>query len=490
MNRPGKSDKPVVPEKSPNKGRVTARSAERMEERGLAEGNQLQQNEDRTQSRGPSPSALERVRQVARRDKEEQFTALWHHVYKVDRLREAFFGLKRKSAPGVDGQTWQQYERDQESNLQDLSDRLRRGAYRAQPVVRTYIEKASGGQRPLGIPTLEDKIVQRAATRVLNAIYEEDFLGFSYGFRPGRECHDALNALTVGIEQRRVNWVLDADIRGFFDSIDHGWLVKFIEHRIGDRRVIRHVQKWLKAGVLEEGRKIVPEEGTPQGGSISPLLANIYLHYVLDLWAAHWRRNKTTADVIIVRYADDFVVGFQSRSEAERFRTELQQRLQRFGLELHDQKTRLIEFGRYAAQNRKLRGSGKPESFDFLGFTHSCGRSRSGRFQVKRQTSRKKVRSKLKEIKQELRKRINLSVPDVGGYLEQVLKGHYRYFGVPGNWRSLCTIRYEVFRLWWRTLKRRSQRDNMSWERMSRLARRWLPTPEICRAYPWQCLHV
>ena len=343
-------------------------------------------------------SALERIRQVACRDKELRFTSLWHHVTNIDRLRQAYFGLKRNAAPGVDGLTWQQYGESLEENLQDLSARLKRGAYRAKPVRRAYIPKADGRQRPLGVTALEDKIVQRSTVQVLNAIYETDFLGFSYGFRPGRSPHHALDALYVGIMRKRVNWVLDADVCGFFDAIDHKWLLKFIEHRIADPRVIRHLKKWLKAGIVEDGKRTEIESGTPQGGSVSPVLANVYLHYVFDLWADQWRRRHARGDVIIVRFADDFTVGFEFREDAERFLADLRDRFHTFHLELHPDKTRLIEFGRYAARDRKRRGEGKPESFDFLGFTHTCDRTRNGRFIVLRQTMRKRMQAKPERV--------------------------------------------------------------------------------------------
>jgi len=303
MNGRGKSDRPVLPEKSPNKAGQPV--AEVMEGRGRAKGNLLQQNASRTPCRTDAPSALEQVRQAARRDRKLRFTALLHHIYNLETLRMAYFGIKREAAPGVDGETWRHYGERLETNLQDLSDRLQRGAYRAKPVRRVYIPKADGRQRPLGVTALEDKIVQRAAVEVLNAIYESDFLGYSYGFRPGRSQHQALDALYTGLLTRQVNWVLDLDIRGFFDGISHEWLVKFVEHRIADRRVVRLIQKWLNAGVLEDGKRIRVEEGTPQGGSASPLLANIYLHYVFDLWVQAWRRKRACGDVIVVRFADD-----------------------------------------------------------------------------------------------------------------------------------------------------------------------------------------
>ena len=464
--------------------------AETKEERDLTKGNQLQQNKVRTQSQATLTNALERVRQVARRNKDERFTALWHHVYDIDRLRENYYAQKRNSAAGVDGQTWQEYGLNLEDNLQDLSSRLQRGAYRPKPVRRQYIAKDDGRQRPIGIPVLEDKIVQRATAEVLNAIYEIDFMGFSYGFRPGRNQHNALDAVSVGISSRNVNWVLDADIRGFFDSINHEWLIKFMEHRIADKRVIRHVRKWLKAGVLEDGVKTVAEKGTPQGGSISPLLANIYLHYVLDLWADQWRKQTAADDTIIVRYADDFVVGFRDRDDAFRFQDELSERLAKFGLELHKTKTRLIEFGRFAAGSRRIKGQGKPETFTFLGFTHFCSKTRKGRFTIKRKTSRKKLGAKLQEIKAILRRAMHVEVTKVGKYLRSVLLGHYRYYAVPGNHGSLKAFRYAIYLMWRRTLRRRSQKDRFSHRRMRNLATRWLPEPHILHPYPSQRLCV
>src|SRR6202521_4070794 len=393
-NGPGKSDRPAVPEKSPNKAGQPV--AEGMEGRGLAKGNLPQQNASRTPSRKDALSALERVRQAAEKDKKLRFTALLHHIYNLEMLRMAYVRLKREAAPGVEGETWRHYGEQLERNLQALSDRLKRGAYRAKPVRRVYILKADGRQRPLGVPALEDKIVQRAAVEVLNAIYETDFLGFSYGFRPGRSQHQALDALYTGLLTRKVNWVLDLDIQGFFDGISHEWLVKFVEHRIADRRVVRLIQKWLIAGVLEDGRRIRVEEGTPQGGSASPLLANVYLHYVFDLWIQAWRRKRAHGDVIVVRFADDIVVGFQVKSDAERFWAELTERMRKFHLELHPNKTRLLEFGPYAINSRQKRGEGKPETFNFLGFTHICGKKRSnGRFTVLRQTIRKRQQAKL-----------------------------------------------------------------------------------------------
>jgi group II intron reverse transcriptase/maturase len=489
MNGPGKSDRPAVPAKSPNNAVPSA--AEGMEGKGLAKGNPRQQNAPRTRSREGAPSALERVRQAARRDRKAKFTALLHHIYDPEALRAAYFGLKRQAAAGVDGETWRHYGEALEENLRDLSDRLKRGAYRAKPVRRVYIPKADGRQRPLGVTALEDKVVQRAAVEVLNAIYETDFLGFSYGFRPGRSQHNALDALYTGLLTKRVNWVLDVDIRGFFDAIDHGWLVKFVEHRIADRRVVRLIQKWLKAGVLEDGKRTRVEEGTPQGGSASPLLANIYLHYAFDLWIQAWRRKRAHGDVVVVRFADDIVVGFQSQAEAERFKTELTERLRKFHLELHPEKTRLLEFGPYAAENRERRGQGKPETFAFLGFTHICVKKRSnGRFTVLRQTIRKRLQAKLSEVKAELERRMHEPVPRVGEWLRSVVGGHLRYYGVPMNSTALHLFRFQVGRLWHRALSRRSQNGRVRWDRMRRLIDRWLPPARIYHPYPLRRLGV
>jgi group II intron reverse transcriptase/maturase len=405
-------------------------------------------------------------------------------VYDIERLRAAYHALKRNAAPGVDGETWQPYGEDLEVNLQDLADRLKRGAYRAKPVRRAYIPKADGRQRPLGVPALEDKIVQRAVVEVLNAIYEADFLGFSYGFRPGRSAHQALDALTVGIMTKKVNWVLDADIRSFFDTLSHGWLVRFLEHRVADRRVVRLIQKWLRAGVLEDGERTQRKVGTVQGGSISPLLANLYLHHVFDLWVQRWRTKQACGDVVVVRFADDFVVGFEHREEAERFLTELRERFAKFGLELHPGKTRLIEFGRFADRNRRHRGGGKPETFDFLGFTHSCAKTRVGKFTVLRQTMRKRWQAKLREVRVELRRRLHDPIPDQGAYLRSVVAGHVRYYGVPMNGRSLEAFRFAVGWIWCRVLRRRSQCHRINWVRMRRLIARWLPVPRICHPYP------
>ena len=488
-NGPGKSDRPVVPEKSPNNAGHP--DAEGMEGRGLAKGNLRQQNASRTPSRTDAPSALERVRQAAEKDKKLRFTALLHHIYNLETLRMAYLRLKKEAAPGVDGETWRHYGEKLEENLQELSARLKRGAYRAKPVRRVYIPKADGRQRPLGVTALEDKIVQRAAVEVLNAIYETDFLGFSYGFRPGRSQHKALDALYTGLLTRKVNWVLDLDIQGFFDGISHEWLVKFIEHRVADRRVVRLLQKWLRAGVLEDGKRIQTEEGTPQGGSASPLLANVYLHYVFDLWVQSWRQKRAHGDVIVVRFADDIVVGFYSKADADQFRAELTERMRKFHLELHPEKTRLLEFGPYAIDSRAWRGEGKPETFNFLGFTHICIKKRSnGRFTVLRQTIRKRLQAKLNEVKAELQRRMHEPIPELGKWLQAVVRGHVRYYGVPMNQRALFLFRFQVGRLWYRALSRRSQNGRILWDRMRRLIRRWLPLPTVCHPYPLRRMGV
>ena len=457
---------------------------EPVEERGPTKGNARQEAANRAQSRGSASIGLERVRQAARRDGSERFTSLLHHV-DVDLLRDAYYAMKRQAAVGVDGVTWQQYGEGLEDRLADLHTRVHRGTYRAQPSRRTYIPKGDGRQRPLGIASLEDKVVQQAVRWVLEAIYEQDFLGFSYGFRPGRSQHDALDALTVGLERRKVNWVLDADIQGFFDEMDHDWMLTFLEHRIGDRRVLRLIRKWLRAGVSEDGEWSRTTKGTPQGAVISPLLANVYLHYALDQWVDQWRRQGATGDVVVVRYADDFVVGFQHRSEAERFRSTLAPRLERFGLTLHPEKTRMIEFGRYAAERRSRRGEGKPETFDFLGFTHRCGKNgKTGYFVVERETVKKRLRAKLKEIRERLRKAMHVPVTEVGRWLRSVVQGYYNYHAVPGNLRRLRAFHTEVERTWLWVLRRRGQKHRLSWNRYRTLCRRWIPRPQILHPFP------
>ena len=488
----GKSDCGVVPRKLPNKAAgAIPEAAEVVEGRPRAKGNAVEQRMSRRSSRVYDvTTALDGIRQTARGRRGAKFTTLMHHIYQVERLRQAYLACKRDAAAGVDGQTWTSYGQDLEARLQDLSDRLARGGYRPQPVKRAYIDKADGSKRPLGVPALEDKIVQRASAEVLNAIYEQDFLGFSYGFRPGRSAHNALDAVAVGVGIRRVNFILDADISKFFDTIEHDWLVRFIEHRVADARVVRLIKKWLHAGVLEDGRVTRSELGTVQGGSISPLLANIYLHYAFDLWAEQWRGRHARGELIIVRYADDWLAGFQFRDDAVRFQRAVTERLGPFGLTLNETKTRLIEFGRFARETRRRRGQGKPQTFDFLGFTHCCGRTRQGKFTVLRLTSAKRMRANLQALKLELRKRLHRPIAEQGEYLRAVVTGHARYFGVPNNGARLMAFRFEVARLWHRTLCRRSQTAHVSWKRMYRLIDHWLPRPHICHPYPNQRLIV
>jgi group II intron reverse transcriptase/maturase len=487
----GKSDCGVVPKKLPNKAAGKPAAAEVAEGRPRAKGNAVQLRMSRRSSRVYDvDTALDGIRQTATGRRGAKFTTLMHHIYQVERLRAAYLACQRDAAAGVDGQTWASYGQNLEVNLLDLSDRLARGGYRPQPVKRAYIDKADGSKRPLGVPALEDKIVQRAAVSVLNAIYEQDFKGFSYGFRPGKSAHNALDAVAVGVHSRRVNWIFDADLSKFFDTIEHDWLVRFIEHRVADARVVRLIKKWLHAGVLEDGQVRRSELGTVQGGSISPLLANIYLHYAFDLWVEQWRGRHARGDMIIVRYADDWVAGFQFRDDAERFGRAVAERLGQFGLALNANKTRLIEFGRFARTNRRRRGQGKPQTFDFLGFTHCCGKTRKGYFTVLRLTSAKRMRAKLLAVKLELRKRMHRPIAEQGAYLRAVVGGHTRYFGVPNNGARLGVFRLQIGRLWHRTLCRRSQAKHLSWKRMGKLIAHWLPRPHICHPYPNQRLIV
>jgi RNA-directed DNA polymerase len=481
MHDPEKSDSGIVATKPTNKAGGPV--AESVEPRPGTKGNADQQNTHRTQSRARVTQALDRVRKAARQKKKEQFTSLLHHIT-VDTLRTAFYALKRKAAAGADGVTWQDYEADLEPRLKDLHGRVHRGAYRPQPSRRTYIPKSDGKRRPLAISALEDKILQGATVMVLNTIYDGDFVGFSYGFRPGRGPHDALDALSTAIKIRKVSWILDADIQNFFGSVSQDWLVRFLEHRIGDKRIIRLIQKWLKAGILEDGVVTVDDRGTGQGSVISPLLANIYLHYCFDLWAERWRRQEAHGDMIIVRYADDLVVGFQQEGDARRFLDAMRGRLGEFQLSLHPDKTRLIEFGRFAATDRRLRGLGKPETFAFLGFTFICGLSRDGKFQLQRKTRRDRVRAKLKDIKEELRRRMHHPIPEQGKWLRQVVTGHFNYYAVPTNSRALSAFRHCVTDHWRRTLRRRSQKDGFTWERMEELVNDWLPPPRILHPWP------
>ena len=480
-----KSDSAIVAVKLANKTAEFEAVAELVEPRAGTKGNTEQSHTWRTQCRSSVSQRLNRVRNAARQRKKERFTALLHHI-DVDLLRESFLALKRRAAAGVDKVTWEDYDAQLEDNLQDLHKRIHSGAYRALPVRRVFIPKADGRQRPLGIAALEDKIVQRATVAVLNTIYEADFLGFSYGFRPKRGQHDALDALSVAISSTPVNWILDADIKGFFDAVNQDWLIRFVEHRIGDERIIRLVRKWLKAGVLEDGQWQSSDMGTPQGAVISPLLANIYLHYVFDLWVKQWRKREAKGKVIVVRYADDIVAGFELETDARRFWDAMRERFEQFGLELHGEKTRLIEFGRFAADRRKRRGQGKPETFTFLGFTFICGKSRRGTFQLQRKTRTDRMRAKLSEIKEQMRKRMHASIPEQGAWLRSVVMGFFVYHAVPTNQRGLSAFRYHVVELWRKSLRRRSQKTKLTWERMTQLVNDWLPIPRILHPWPEQ----
>jgi RNA-directed DNA polymerase len=483
MHDPEKSEAPILAMKLANKADGAA--AESVERRGTTKGNALQTTTCRTQSRESVSPGLDRVRDLARRDRKTRFTALLHHVT-IGRLRASYFALKRDAAPGVDGMTWREYGVELEPRLAELHARIHRGAYRARPSRRRMIPKPDGRERPLGIASLEDKIVQCAVVEILNAIYEPMFVGYSYGFRPGRSQHDALDALAYAIGHTAVNWVLDVDVQAFFDTVDHEWLMRFLEYRIGDRRLLRLIRKWLKAGVMADGSLLVTTTGTPQGAVVSPVLANVYMHFVFDLWANQWRKRRARGNIIIVRYADDIVVGFERRDDAQAFLVELRERLGRFSLLLHPEKTRLIEFGRYAAERRARRGEGKPETFSFLGFTHICGVSRSGRFLLTRKTRRDRMQSALRYIKEKLRERLNESVAAQSRWLNRVMRGYFAYHAVPTNLRTLTAFRYLVTLRWLRTLRRRGQTRIMTWERFNRVAAKWLPPVRVLHPWPDQ----
>lgn len=481
VNVEEKSDACEVPLKPSNKHGACA---ETVEGRRAANGNDLQLTANRTQGRVFASRGLQGVREKARQDKRVRFTALLHHVT-VELLQEGFYALRRNAAVGVDQMTWHAYEQGLSTRLEQLHEAIHTGRYRTQPSRRVYIPKGDGSQRALGIAALEDKIVQHAVSTVLQAVYEADFIGFSYGFRAGRSQHDALDALWMALMNRPIHWILDADIRAFFDTIDHAWMRRFLEHRIGDERILRLIDKWLKAGVWEGGKRIPATQGTPQGAVISPLLANIYLHYVFDLWVKQWRaRPGTVGQVIVVRYADDNIVGFQSEMEARRFLTALQARLEQFGLTLHPKKTRLIAFGRRAAQERAERGERKPESFDFLGFTHCSGRDLRGCYQVKRLTIKTRMRKTLSAVRERLMTRRHEPIPDVGRWLRSVVRGYYHYHAVPGNLKRLDGFRTEVCRAWRGALLRRSQKHRLNWLRFNRLTRRYVPTCKLVHPLP------
>ena len=473
---------------SPKGGQPSAESVER---RTSAKGNQCQPTGTGTQNPESTLSGLARIREAVRRIPSQKLTNLMHHIT-IELLQEAFHSLKKDAAPGVDDVTWQAYKEGIEDRLPDLHDRVQSGRFRAKPSKRKWIPKPDGRQRPLGIAALEDKIVQQALKWILQIIFEEEFLGFSYGFRPGKSPHNALDAIHVAITQRKVSWVLDADIRSFFDTIDHEWLMKFVEHRVTDKRVLRLIRKFLRAGVSEEGKWSKTTVGTPQGAVISPLLANIYLHYVLDQWVDVWRKKIAQGEVYIVRYADDYVMGFQFRSDAVKCLEEMKTRFAKFGLELQESKTRLIEFGRYAIENRRSSGKGKPETFDFLGFTHICSkRWKDGRFTVRRQTIAKRLRTKLKEVRTILKRNRHEPVPKQGKWIRAVVQGFYNYYAVPGNKHALEVFRKETCRAWLHALRRRSQKGKiLTWARMKRLITTWVPSVHIIHPYPNQRLCV
>ena len=482
-----KSDAPIVPEKPPNKGKAPAfegeDSTEAVEGRGAAKGNAFDPPAGRTPSRETASKGLEGIRETAKRDRRVKFTALLHHIT-PSLLVESFYDLNKTAAVGVDGVTWRDYENILYERVHELHREIHTGAYRAQASRRTYILKTDGKLRPLGIAAVEDKIVQQAVVKVLNAIYEEDFLGFSYGFRQERGQHDALDAVWMGISTKQIGWILDADISAYFDTIDHDWMLKFLEHRIADKRILRLIKKWLKAGVIEDGKRVAGERGTPQGAVISPLLANIYLHYVFDTWAHHWREHHARGDVIMVRYADDSVIGFQHEEEAARFLEAMRERFAKFGLALHPQKTRLIEFGRYAEQRRKEKGLGRPETFDFLGFTHCCSKTRQGGFKILRLTVKKRLRATLAAIRDKLVKKRHEPIKHVGAWLKRVIRGYFNYHAVPDNLKRLKGFRHEVCRAWFKQLRRRSQQDKMTWARFDRFAGQFIPCPLRVHPYP------
>ena len=482
MYDPKKSDTGIVAMKPTNDADRSV--TEPVEQRPVTNGNRQSQSTDRTQSRVPVSQAAERIRQFVRSNPQEKLTALLHHITPQE-LRRAFFALKREAAPGADGLRWNEYREGLDQHVVDLHRRVHTGAYRATAVRRVNIPKPDGGTRPLGVAGLEDKIVQRALVEViLTPIYEEEFEGFSYGYRPGRGAHDALDAVAYAIDRRKVNWIVDADIRGYFESIDREWLMRFLGHRIGDRRVLRLIVKWLRVGVMEEGRQIDTGRGTAQGSVISPILANIYLHYVLDLWVAkRWRPQEARGQMMIVRYADDYVVGFEHRSDAERFLRDLTERFSRFGLELHPEKTRLIEFGRHAQSNRRARGEGRPETFDFLGFTHYCRRTRRGRFGLGRKPVAKRMSRTLKRIGAALRMRMHEDVMKTGRWLGEVLRGWLGYYAVPTSFEHLKCFVVRLQRIWLRILRERTQRDHTSWARLRAIcARLW---PKLSIVHPW-----
>lgn len=479
-----KSDEVIVAMKRTNKAGVAV--AESVERRASAERSLGGHAVAGTQRPAESDVGLVRVREAARWNRSLRFDNLLHHVTHP-LLEQAYRALRKEAAPGVDGVDWNAYGEGLAERLVRLHAAVQSGRYRAQPVRRQWIAKSDGRQRPLGIACVEDKIVQQALVWVLEAIFEVDFLGFSYGFRPGRSQHDALDAVYMAITTRKVSWVLDADIEACFDRIEHRKLLAVLSRRIADRRVLRLIEQTLVAGVVDDGKWQPNRVGVPQGAVISPLLANVFLHDAIDRWVHGWRVRRARGAVSIVRYADDFVVGVQYRDDGERLRAGLEQRLAKYGLRLHPSKTRLIEFGRFAHSNRAQRGVDKPESFDFLGFTHRCGVRRSdGEFCLRRVSIAKRVRAFLQRIKTDLQRRYAMSIAQQGGWLRQKVRGYFQYHAVPGNHAALNAVRREVNRLWLRTLRRRSQRHDLPWSRFTRCVRRWIPSVRILHPYPNQ----
>ncbi len=479
-----KSDEPIRAGKQANKGERSL--AETAEQRGSTKRNSGGQTTCRTQCRDGVPHAAERIRQAAERNPKERMTALLHHIT-PEALEAAFYALRKDAAMGVDGMMWREYEEGLEERLLDLHRRVQAGTYRALPVRRVEIPKPDGGVRPLGIPALEDKIVQKAVVDViLTPIYEVEFLGFSYGFRPKRGAHDALDALAYGIERRKVSWIVDADIQKYFDTIPRDWMIRFLEHRVGDRRLIRLISKWLNAGVMEEGAWEDTGEGTPQGAIVSPVLANVFLHYALDLWFhKKWRPRTAKGEAIIIRYADDVVVGFQHKRDAWQYLKDVGERLERFGLKLHPEKTRVVEFGRFAEANRRARGESRPETFDFLGFTHFCTRTRKGRYRLGRKPIAKRASRALRRIAEILRKRWHHDIWEVGEWLGDVYRGWLNYYGVPGSSRWLRKFRRRLQRVWMKAIRRRSHRArNFKWGRMERMSDKLWPRARILHPWP------
>ena len=477
-----KSDNVILPKKQANNGLQWP--AELVEGRALTKGSPHEPVTTWTQSQVFVSPGLMRVRQVAQEGKVGQFTALLHHVT-VEELEASYRALKRKAAAGIDGQTWESYGENLQTNLIDLHARMHNGSYRAKPARRVYIDKADGTKRPLSILCLEDKIAQHSVSQILHAIYEKKFVGFSYGFRPGRSQHQALDALYTGLLYRKVNWVLDLDIQGFFDAVDHDWMLRMLAHLVADRRILRLIRAWMEVGVADDqGRRVGSERGLPQGAVISPVLANVFLHYVFDLWSRKWRKRQACGEMIIVRFADDIIAGFQHQAEAECFLRELTGRFDEFHLQPHPQKTRLIEFGRFAIRDRQKRGQRKPETFEFLGFTHICRYNWKGKFILTRHTKRSRMRSSLQAIKQGLRSRLHDPIGKTGTWLRRVVQGHLNYFAVPGNAKTISSFVYHVRRLWIRSLRRRSQRSCMPFTRYGPIADRFIPKPRILHPFP------